>query len=489
MHKNVQSLSPLANKIVDKSIDNITRKLVVGGRNRSKSRPSAKSVDIKVEISDLLKASNTANAIDIAKRTTDWREVITKSFSHGVSSLSTIKFDSEFTIAGGEAKDLKFVHDGPGVYVVYDKAGNAVYVGDAERVSKRWVAGHLNEYKQKAKLGQPYKLAGQIEEGCIVKVLHTDSKETAAAIEANLIANHKNELINNKDELKNTQGTRSNIEAKKMKERLNSAKGLVEGAVREIGEQSVLAAIEGLLASAIKHLKLELVDLFKGGDAKLAERVQRFFQAIIQDVKNLKTNLKEMLKGVFDAVIGLISQTISQVYNLARNIFDLAANAYNIYKNKDKMSTEEVLNKTVETIVISGSLALWSSLDVAIEGLIFPFTGVFTGIVAGIISAIGFGITSHLLSKFVPSLVKFILGFGVSHQIALEERKASFMLLVDSYNINEQLYGASQTLLQSELRVAEKIRALEVNFTKPSTKIRVIEKRDFLSQLDGFENE
>nr|WP_238933786.1 GIY-YIG nuclease family protein [Aliivibrio sp. S10_S31] len=436
-----------------------------------------------------MNASNTSSAIDIAGRTSDWKEVITKSFSHGVSSLSTITFDSEFTVSGGVASGLESAHDGPGVYVVYDKNGSPVYVGDAKDVKKRWTAGHINENRQKTQRGKQYKLSTEFDEGCTVRVLHTDSVETAAAIEANLISNHKDELINSKEELKNNQGTRSNIEAKKIKDRLNSAGSLVAGATKEVGEQAVASAVEALVASAIKHLKVELVDLFKGGKTKIIDRVKRFLLAVFNDIKNLKSNLKQMLKGVLDAIIGLVSQTLSQVYNLARNIFDLAANAYSIYKGKGSMSTEQVLNRIIETIVISSSLVLWDSLDVIIEGLIFPYVGPFTGIIAGIISAIGFGMTSHMLSKIVPSLVQFILGFGMSHQMAFEERRASYLLLVDGYNLNEELYASAGKLLQSEFRLMEKMNTMTASFKVPVNEFNSIEKRDFLSQLKGFDNE
>jgi len=215
VREDLQTLPALSNKIVDKAIDNVTRKLVLGARNRKNSRPDAKSINVKSEVSDILSASNTSSYVDVAGRASDWKEVISKSFSHGVSSLSTIQFDSEFNVVGGEILDSKSVHNGPGVYVVYGKSGKPVYVGDAEKVKARWVAGHLNENKQKTRSGEAYKLSSEFEDGCTVKVLHTATKETAAAIEANLIANHKKELINKKEELSNGQGTRSNIEAKK----------------------------------------------------------------------------------------------------------------------------------------------------------------------------------------------------------------------------------------------------------------------------------
>lgn len=490
MTAEVHSLSPLSNKIVDRAIDNLTRKLIIGVRNRNDSRPGARSTDIKSDLKDILSSSKTSSAIEIAGRTSDWKEVIEKSFSHGVSSLKTIKFDREFTVVDGIATGLDTAHDGPGVYVVFNKKGVAVYVGDAEKVNKRWIAGHLNENKQKAKNGDRYKLALELEEGCTVKVINTDSKETAAAIEANLIANHKDELINTKEELKYNQGTRSNKEAKKIKEKLNSINELAAGAAKEVGEQAISSAFEGLIASAIKHLKVELVDLFKGGETKAIDRVKRFLRAVFNDIKNLKTNFEQMLKGILDAIIGLISKTIAQVYNLARNIFDLAANAYSLYKGKDSMSTEEMLNKVIETIVISGSLVLWDSLDVVIEGLILPYAGIFTGVIAGIISAIGFGITSHLLSKLVPKLVELILGFGLSHQIALEERRASYLLLVDGFTLNEELYESAGSLLQSELRVIDKMNSMTAKFNECTTnEVNKIDKRDFLSQLKEFDNE
>lgn len=489
MSAEVYGLSPLSEKIVDKSIDNITRKLVTGVRNRKNSRPDARTGDIKSEMKDILNAANSSSALEIAGRTSDWKEVITKSFSHGVSSLSTIKFDSEFEVLNGEAKNLSLAHDGPGVYVVYDKNDKPVYVGDAKDVKKRWTAGHLNENKQKAKNNETYKLSQEFEEGCVVKVLHTDTLETAAAIEANLIASHKDELINIKEELKNTQGTRSNIEAKKMKDSLSSVGDLALGATKEVGEQALASAIEGLIASAIKHLKVELVDLFKGGKTKAIDRVKRFLQAVFNDLKNLKSNLMQMLKGVLDSIVGLLSQTIAQVYNLARNIFDLAASAYSLYKGKSSMTTEEMLNKTIESIVISGSLVLWDTLDVVIEGLILPYTGIFTGVIAGIISAIGFGITSHILSKFVPKLVECILGFGKSHKMAAEERKAAYILLVDSYHLNTEIYESASLLLQTELGVMDKMNTLTSKLKEPSNEVKKIERRDFLSQLKDLNNE
>jgi|TARA_Y100001973_G_C5209118_1_gene344004 hypothetical protein len=486
VREDLQTLPALSNKIVDKAIDNVTRKLVLGARNRKNSRPDAKSINVKSEVSDILSASNTSSYVDVAGRASDWKEVISKSFSHGVSSLSTIQFDSEFNVVGGEILDSKSVHNGPGVYVVYGKSGKPVYVGDAEKVKARWVAGHLNENKQKTRSGEAYKLSSEFEDGCTVKVLHTATKETAAAIEANLIANHKKELINKKEELSNGQGTRSNIEAKKIKERINSSTELFKGAAKEIGEQAAASAIEGLMASAIKHLKVELVDLFKSGKANAKFRIKRFLNAVINDIKNLKTNLAQMLKGILEAVIGLVSQAIAQIYNLVRNLFDLAASAYSLYKGRQSMSTEEMLNQVIETIVISGSLVLWDALDVSIEGLIFPYTGIFTGIIASIISAIGFGLTSHMLSKYVPKLVQFIMGFGISHQMALEERRASYLLIVDSYNLNQELHESACALLQSEVRVCEKMKTMTSKLKEPTPEIKKIEKSDLLSKIKEF---
>jgi len=121
--------------------------------------------------------------------------------------------------------------------------------------------------------------------------------------------------------------------------------------------------------------------------------------------------------------------------------------------------------------------------------MIFPYTGIFSGVIAGIISAIGFGITSHILSKYVPKLVQYILGVGLSHKMALEARRSSYLQLIESYNLSEELYESAGALLQSELRVMNHMNIMKAKFEKPSIKVNTIKTRDFLGQLKGYGNE
>ena len=140
--------------------------------------------------------------------------MIQKSLSHGISSIKTLQFDGEFKVKNGEVDELNNVSNKPGVYVVFDKSGEACYVGDSKNIQQRWGEGHIEGNKTKIKNGESYKLTKEFEEGCIVKYLECDSVETAAAIEAHLIKT-ENPRVNSREELKNEQGSRSNIEAKK----------------------------------------------------------------------------------------------------------------------------------------------------------------------------------------------------------------------------------------------------------------------------------
>jgi hypothetical protein len=184
----VHGLPPLANAIVNKAIDNVTRKLVAGYRNKKNSRPNAKTSDIPATAQDALDATSAASVMAVANRGAAWKEMLQKSLSHGISSISTMKFDGSFTVQNGQAQGLdENVPNSPGVYVVFDKNNEAVYVGDSVKIKQRWHAGHLNEHQQGQKSGIPYKLAEEFQEGCTVKFIIMESEATAAALEAHLI--------------------------------------------------------------------------------------------------------------------------------------------------------------------------------------------------------------------------------------------------------------------------------------------------------------
>ena len=222
--EDLKSLSQTQDLILDKTIENINRKLIAGYRNRDLNPPKNEKPGSKSTFTKTIEASTANSAIEVANRGKLWKELMKKSFSHGISSLSTLQFDQSFSVKNGVPVGLNNISNGPGVYVVYDKDDNIKYIGDSKSVQKRWQAGHLNENKQKP----DYKLHKEFEEGCNVKVINTDSKESAAALEAFLIKegreSDKYNIINSREELKEEQGSRSNTEAKKAKDHMGLEK-------------------------------------------------------------------------------------------------------------------------------------------------------------------------------------------------------------------------------------------------------------------------
>lgn len=154
----LNTLNPLLNSIVDKTVDNVARKLIGGFRNKRNSQPNAKSPNLSTTVDDTLNATSSASVLAVANRGVQWKEMISKSFTHGISSISTMKFDGQFTIKNGVPEGLKDVPNSPGVYVVYDSVGEVRYIGDAKDLQKRWHAGHLNENKNAEKNGTKYKI-------------------------------------------------------------------------------------------------------------------------------------------------------------------------------------------------------------------------------------------------------------------------------------------------------------------------------------------
>ncbi|AYW40400.1 GIY-YIG nuclease family protein [Pseudomonas aeruginosa] len=431
-------LSPLANAIVDRAIDNVNRKLVAGYRNKNNSRPNAKSPDIKVTASDALEAVSASSVMEVANRGIAWREVITKSLTRGISSLSTMEFDGEFRIKDGVAEGLEKMPNMPGVYVVYNADNKAVYVGDSANLQKRWHAGHMNEFRQKQKEGKtPYKMAEEFQEGCTVRFIVMDSATTAAALEAHLIRTEK-PVVNKREELSTEQGTRSNIEAKKIKDSSGATSSLVKGAAAEAAMNSGWLVMEQLSAAIMKALKNELVDVFAGGKSKLLERVKRFFQHIWDVLKQIVTQPLKILEGIFEFIVNALSKAISQIYMMARNLLELANSAWQLYKGAQSMSTEELIKKITETLIISGSVVVWDAMDPIIEAQLLPVVGPVAPYLAAAVSAIGFGISSHYLQGVVPHVVEFLISCRSLHKEALEARlKACEQLML----VEERNYG------------------------------------------------
>ncbi|SFC74544.1 GIY-YIG nuclease family protein [Collimonas sp. OK412] len=444
----MKTLSPLARLIIDRAIDNTNRKLIAGFRNKRNSQAGQKKTDLKNTVEDTLGATSAKSVQDVANRGVAWREMIQKSLSHGITSLNTLKFDGEFSIKNGIPEDLQHVPNTPGVYVVYDQHNTPVYVGDSGKLRQRWHAGHLNEFKQGETSGKPYKLAEQFSEGCTVKFINMESATTAAALEAHLIREHVPK-INQKEELLNEQGTRSNIEAKKMKDSAQRTATLVGGAALEGLKNSAAVLLEELSAVMIKALKDEIVDVFLGGTAKLAVRLERFMKKIWAVLERLISNSFQAFKGLFEFVVNAISKTFQQICMLARNIFDLANSAWNLYQGAQTLSTEELVKKISETVIISGTMILFDALDPVIEAQLVPLVGPVAPYLSAVLSAIGFGLSSHYLQRFVPQAIEFLIKVKRGFQESIEAQRQAFEALVSVHETEFQMLASLETYIVS----------------------------------------
>lgn len=419
----LHGLPPLANAIVDRAIDNVTRKLVAGYRNKNNSRPNANHTDIGVVAKDTLEATSASSVMAVANRGVAWKEMLQKSLSHGISSISTMKFDGAFTVQNGQPQGLDAVPNSPGVYVVFNKSGEAVYVGDSVKLKQRWYAGHLNEHKQGQGSGKPYKLAEEFQEGCTVKFIQMDSEATAAALEAHLIKSEKPKR-NGRQELKEEQGTRSNIEAKKMKDASGNVGTLAAGAAKEAASNAGWNVFEQLASALIKALRDELVEIVKGVSRSIKFRLKRLFDRVWSVIQSIIDAPLKILAGIFEFVVNAVSKTIAQFYSLAKNIYDLGLSAWQLFQGAQTMDSEALVEKVTETIVLSGTLILWDALDPVLEANLASVVGPVAPYLSAAICAIGYGLSSFYLQKFVPALVKMLLAMKTGAQKAVEEMRA-----------------------------------------------------------------
>jgi len=445
-------LTPLQEQIIDKSIENINRKLIAGFRNRRIAPSQNEKPGIKTDIKNTLKSSTAGDAMEVANRGSMWKEMIQKSFSHGISSIATLKFDSEFQVHGGKIVSGAEVPKSAGVYVVYDNDGKIRYIGDSNNISKRWTAGHLNEHKQKKTASENYKLAKEFEDGCTVKVINCDSVETAAALEASLIKevlnSNDHDLVNKKEELKNKQGTRSNTEAKKIKDSLGSKIDITVGAAFEGLKHGGWNVLEVIITQSVIILKEELIDFYKTKKNNFKIRISRLLKRIYEILKQQLLNVKELAKGVFEFILNALSKAISQIYQLAKNIFDLGYAAWSLYKGKDTLSKAELIEKITSTIVLTANTVFWSSIDLSLESALSSFTGPLSPFIAAIISAMGFGITSHYLSSIVPKIVDLIVGYHEETRINLRE---SAKKIIETSDLNISLVNSLESYSYSTL--------------------------------------
>lgn len=492
MSANVQdpalaTLPPMANLIVDRAIENLTRKLVAGYRNKRNAKPNANRVDFSAEAKETLKASSALSAMQVANRGQAWKEMIQKSLTHGISSLATINFDGQFTIRDGQRPDdfRQKMPNTPGVYVVFDHNDKPVYVGDSENMQSRWNAGHFNEYKQGQRPGaERYKLADEMEVGCTVKFIIMDSKETAAALEAHLIKENfvqfegvrktdKNlspdeaakrdralgdgMLKNKKDELATEQGSRSNQEAKKMKDASDGTATLVAGAAGEAFKNVGYDIFERLTTTAIKAIKDELVDVLRGGVDRIKVRVDRMLKKIFAVLRNVLENPLQLLRGIAEFIVNALSKTISQIYSLARNIFDLANNGWQLYTGAQTISREELVRKVSEIVIISGSLVIWDSLDLMLEKWLVAQTGgtlaPFAPYISAAVTAIGFGISTHALQGFATRIIDAVIAFKCGYVELLETERAACEQLIIVAENELAMIGDLGKYVESELKI------------------------------------
>ena len=355
--------------------------------------------------------------------------MISKSLTHGISSIATLTFDGEFKVEGGVPRGLESVPQRPGVYVVFDASGSALYVGDSARLQSRWHAGHLNEYRQALRNGGEYKLSRAFEDGCTVRYIVMDSVETAAALEAHLIR-AESPPVNSREELLNEQGKRANIEAKKIKDSSGTTVSLATGALSEATANAGWMTFERLGSELIKAIKDELVHVLAGGVMRLVDRVKRVLARVWNLILQIVKAPLQLLNGIVEFVVNALTKAVREIYALARNAFDLVHASWQLFQGAKTMSREQLINKVTETVVISGTLVLWDALDPAIESQLLPLVGPVAPYLSATVCAMGFGISSHYLRSFVPKLVAYLIDFKTGyHESLAAQREACQQLL------------------------------------------------------------
>nr|WP_275660556.1 GIY-YIG nuclease family protein [Shewanella sp. Isolate13] len=382
------------------------------------------------------------------------------------------------------AEGLHQVPRTPGVYVVFDKTDTPVYVGDSTNIRSRWHAGHLNENRQKLNNGEQYKLSEQLTEGCVVKFISCESKETAAAIEAHLIKEAQ-PAVNAREELLNAQGTRSNIEAKKMKDASGSTASLATGAAKAAVENVGWSVLETLITTCIKALKDELVDIVSGGKTKLKDRIKRLFKKVWAVIANILKNPGSLLKGIFEFIVNAFSSAIRKIYQLARNIYDLGYAAWQLYKGKQTLSKAELVQKISETIITSGCLVIWDALDPIIEAQLIAFIppiAPYAPYIAATIAAIGFGVSSHYLSGFVPKIVEKIVNYNPMQQQSLEQQRSACEQLV----INAEKELVMINGLEDYMRSSKELVTELTSHTQQLTQHQAIERFSIEDRLNSI---
>lgn len=470
VQEDLRALSPLANQIVEKAIDNLNRKLIAGYRNKDNAKPNAKNIDPLAEGKEVLAAVSAESVMQVANRGQAWKELILKSVTAGISSIATIKFDGGFKVVAGQpSEEFSTLPKSPGVYVVFDSCGDPVYIGDSENMKMRWHAGHLNELRHGELSGKPYKLAPELLDGCEVKFIKMETKESAAALEAHLIRESftrkpedgatappqkQSKLKNKREELATEQGTRSNQEAKKLKDASESTASLAKGAAGEAVTNVGYDLFSQLSTATIKGVKDEMVDIFRGGKAKIAARIKRLLIKVLKVLKGVIDNPLQILRGIVEFIVNALSKAIGQVYNLARNLFDIVNGAVNFYRGAETMSREELVRKISETVIVTGSLVVWDALDPVIEGQL-AFLGPFAPYVSAAVVAVGFGLSSYALQAIVTKVIDTVVAFRRGVLESVEASRALCKRMIDAAEKELELMSDLKGYIASSLEFME----------------------------------
>jgi hypothetical protein len=215
-----------------------------------------------------------------------------------------------------------------------------------------------------------------------------------------------------------------------MKDSSGTVTSLAKGAAMEAAANVGWNAFEQLATELIKALKDELVEIAQSVKRTIKFRLKRLFDrvwAVIQRIIDAPLNI---LAGIFEFVVNAVSKTIAQFYNLAKNIYDLGLAAWNLFDGAQAMSTEELIEKVTETLVLSGTLILWDALDPWMETQLALVVGPVAPYLSAAICAIGYGISSFYLQKLVPSLVKLLLLMKTGAQEAVQEMRQACEKLI-----------------------------------------------------------
>ena len=218
-----------------------------------------------------------------------------------------------------------------------------------------------------------------------------------------------------------------------MKDASGSTASLAAGAAKAAVENVGWSVLETLITTCIKALKDELVDIVCGGKTKLKDRIKRLFNKVWSVIANILKKPGSLLKGIFEFIVNAFSSAIRKIYQLARNIYDLGYAAWQLYKGKQALSKAELIEKISETIITSGCLVIWDALDPIIEAqltALFPPMAPYAPYIAATIAAIGFGVSSHYLSGFVPTIVEKIVNYNPMQQQSLEQQRSACEQLV-----------------------------------------------------------